>query len=100
MTMPKQATQKFSWGLHCPICKNEEHGEEDWDGNLKNQPRMCSQNLQPQTTQNPQLQNLNAHSHKPLSIPNHKAVNMLRNEIPSCRTIKNQLTFWIGVQKR
>ena len=30
MTMPKQATEKCSWGLHCPICKNEEeHGEEN-----------------------------------------------------------------------
>ena len=26
----QQATEKCSWGLHCPICKNEEeHGEED-----------------------------------------------------------------------
>ena len=33
MTMPKQATEKCSWGPHCPICKNEEeHGEENWDG--------------------------------------------------------------------
>ena len=37
MTMPKQATEKCSWGPHCPICKNEEeHGEEDCDGNLQN----------------------------------------------------------------
>ena len=55
MTMPKQATEKCSWGLYFPICKNEEeHGEEDWDGNLQNQPRMCPQNHQPQTTENPQ----------------------------------------------
>ena len=39
MVMPKQAT--WSWGLHCPICKNkEEHKEEDWDGDLQNQPKM------------------------------------------------------------
>ena len=38
MTMPKQATEKCSWGLHCPICENkEEHGEDDLDGDLQNQ---------------------------------------------------------------
>ena len=58
MVMPKQATEKCSWRLHCPICKNEGHGEGDWDGNLQNQPRMYPQNFQPQTTQNPQPQNL------------------------------------------
>ena len=46
MVIPKQATEKCSWGPHCPICKNEEeHGEEDWDGDLHNQPRMCPQKL-------------------------------------------------------
>ena len=55
--LPSQ--KKCSWRLHCPICKNkEEHREEDWDGNLQNQPRMHPQNLQPQTAQNPQPQNL------------------------------------------
>ena len=44
--MPKQAKEKCSWGLHCPICKNEEEHEEDWDGDMQNQPRMCPQNLQ------------------------------------------------------
>ena len=39
MTMPKQATEQCSLGLHCPICKNEEHVEEDWD-DLHNQPGM------------------------------------------------------------
>ena len=38
MVMPKQATEKCSWGLHCPICKNEEEHEEDWDSNMQNQP--------------------------------------------------------------
>ena len=52
MTMPKQATEKCSWGSHCPICKNEEeHGEEGWDGDLQNQP-----SLHPQTFQQPQPQ--------------------------------------------
>ena len=39
MTMPKQTIERCSCGPHCPICKNEEeHREEDWDGNLQNQP--------------------------------------------------------------
>ena len=57
--MPKQATEKCSWGLHCPICKNEEH-EEDWDGDRQREPRMCPQNAehpQAQSTQHPQAQN-------------------------------------------
>ena len=29
MVMPKQATEKCSRGLHCPICKNEEGHEEN-----------------------------------------------------------------------
>ena len=33
MVMPKQVTEKCSWGPHCPICVNdEEQREEDWDG--------------------------------------------------------------------
>ena len=49
MVMPKQVVEKCSWGLHCPICKNEEeHGVEDWDGNMKKeQPR----SQYPQNTQ-------------------------------------------------
>ena len=31
MVTPKQGTVKCSWGLYCPICKNEEEHEEDWD---------------------------------------------------------------------
>ena len=47
MVMPKQVTEKCSWGLHCPICKNEEEHEEDRDGNRqKEQPRMIPQNAQ------------------------------------------------------
>ena len=52
MAMPNQTTEKCLWGLHCPICKNEEeHREEDWDGDLQNQPRM-----HPQYFQHPQPQ--------------------------------------------
>ena len=70
MTMPKQATEKCSWGPHYPICKTkEEHGEEDLDGNLQNQPRMHPQNLQPQMTQNPQLQNLQCPQPQALQHP-------------------------------
>ena len=70
MTIPKQATEICLWGLHYPICKNEEeHGEEDWDGNLQNQPRMHPQNLQPRTTQNPQLQNLQCPQPQTLQHP-------------------------------
>ena len=53
MGMSKQVAEKCSWGLHCPICKNEEEHKEDWDGNRqKVQPRMY-----PQNTQHPQSQN-------------------------------------------
>ena len=38
IVMPKQATEKCSWGPRCPICKNEEEHEEDWDSNMQNQP--------------------------------------------------------------
>ena len=60
MVMPKQTAEKCPWGLHCPICKNkEEYGEEGWDGDLQNQPRMCPQNYQypqPQGNQHPKPQ--------------------------------------------
>ena len=47
MVMPKQVTEKCSWGLHCPNCKNEEEHEEDWDHDRqKEQPRKCQQNTQ------------------------------------------------------
>ena len=80
MVMPKQATEKCSWGLHCPICKNEEEHEEDRDNNEQNQPRMCppkifrpqTQNLQhpqPQNVQHPQLQN----SQQSFEVPNRYA---------------------------
>ena len=70
MAMPKQATEKCSWGLHCHICKNEEeYREEDWDSDLQNQPRMCPQNLQPQTAQNPQLQNIQCLQPQTLQYP-------------------------------
>ena len=70
MVMLKQVAEKCSWGPHCPICKNEEKYEKDWDGDRqKEQPRMCPQNAQcpqaqnthcPQTqsTQQPQSQNI------------------------------------------
>ena len=60
IVMPKQVTEKCSWGPHCPICKNEEEHEEHWDGNRQSeQPRMHPQNMQhpqPQSTQHPQPQ--------------------------------------------
>ena len=41
MVMPKQVVEKCSWGLHCPICKNEEeHRKEDWNSDRQTeQPR-------------------------------------------------------------
>ena len=54
LVMPKQVAEKCLWGLHCPICKNEEEHEEDWDGDMqREQPRMC-----PQNNQQPQSQNI------------------------------------------
>ena len=101
MTMPKQATEKCSWGPHCPICKNEEeHGEEDWDGNLQNWPRMHPKTFSPRLHKTLSCRISYAHSHKSFSIPNHKAVNVLTNKISSHRTIKYLLTFWIGMQNR
>ena len=96
--MPKQNTEKCSWGLHCPICKNEEqHGEEDWNGDLQNQPRMQPlKPLAPDHTKPPTPESPMPTATDPFSIPNHKAVNMLRNKtfsIASCRTIKNHLTI-------
>ena len=32
MVLSKLATEKCSWGPHCPICKNKEEHEDDWDG--------------------------------------------------------------------
>ena len=52
MVIPKQAREKYSWGPHCPICKNEEEHKEDWVSDMQNQPRMC-----PKNTQHPQPQN-------------------------------------------
>ena len=47
ITMPKQAAEKCSWGLHYPICKNEKEHDEDWGGNMeREQPRMHPQNTQ------------------------------------------------------
>ena len=60
MVMPKQVTEKCSWGLHYPICENEVEHKEDWDGNMQNQPRMHPQNTkhpQPQNNQHPESQN-------------------------------------------
>ena len=60
MVIPKQTTEKCSWGLHCPIYKNDkEHGEEDWSVDMQNQLRMHPPyylHLQPQNTQCPQPQ--------------------------------------------
>ena len=69
MVRPKQAMKDCSCGIYCPICKNEEEHEEDWDGNMqREQPKMCphnthcpqpqnTQHLHPQDTPCPQLQN-------------------------------------------
>ena len=45
MVMPKQATEKCSWVLHCPICKHKEEHEDDCNGDMQNQPRMCPPKL-------------------------------------------------------
>ena len=61
MVMPKQATEKCSWGPHYPICMNNKEHEEDRDGKMQNQPRMLiydTQQPQPQKCQHPQSQNL------------------------------------------
>ena len=80
MTMPKQATEKCSLELHCPICKNEEHREEDWDGDLQNQPRMHPTKLS--TTSAPVTATATA-TKLPVS--------------PGHRTTSNHLTFQTGI---
>ena len=72
MVMPKQTTEICSWGLHCPIYKNEEEHEEDWDGDLQNQPRM-----HPKTFSTPSCRMPSVLSHKAFSAPNHRAINPL-----------------------
>ena len=60
--MPGQCSnksQKMLMGTTLPhLQKQKEHREEDWDGDLQNQPRMCPQILQPEIAQNPHPQNL------------------------------------------
>ena len=80
MVMPKQATEKCSWGLHCPICKNEERREEDWDSDCQNQPKMI-----------PKIFSTPSHSQS----YNHKA-----SSTPSHRTSSNHLTFQTGIPKK
>ena len=97
--------RKVLMGTTLPHLQNEEeHGEEDWDGNLQSQPRMHPQNHQPQTAQNPQPQDLQSHSHKPFKLknktfsnlsPSHKA-----SSAPSLRTIKNHLMYQTGILNR
>ena len=62
LVMSKQVTERCSWGPYCPICKNEEEDEADWDGDRqKEQPRMHPQSTQQhhlQNTQQPQSQNI------------------------------------------
>ena len=49
IVMPKQVAVKCTWGLHCPICiKEEEEGQEDWNGDRQ---RDQSKNHHPQNTQ-------------------------------------------------
>ena len=82
MTTPKLATEKCSWGLHCPICKNEEH-KKDWEGDMqRQQPRMCPQNTQcpqSQNMQQPQPQNVqcpqpqNKQNSQSFDVPNRYA---------------------------
>ena len=78
--MPMQATGKCSWGLHCPICKNEEEHEDDWDSDMQNQSRIHLQNTQcpqPQNKQHPESQNFQhcqpQNSQQSFDIPNRHA---------------------------
>ena len=99
MVMPKQATKKCSWGPYCLICKNEEEHEEDWDGDMQNQPRMHPQSTQcpqPQNLQHPQPQNLqHPPRHRTINILSHKTCNT-----PSHRTISKHLTYPICMLNR
>ena len=67
MATPKQVAEKCSWGPHCPICKNEEEHEEDWDDDRQKEPPR----MYPQNNQHPQSQNIQHPHHKTLSTPSH-----------------------------
>ena len=82
MVMPKQATQKCSWGPHCPICENKEECKEVLDGNMQNQPQMHPQNLQ-----HPQPQNIQYPGTQTFSAPSH-------------RTASNHSTFQTGMANK
>ena len=57
MVMLKQVAEKCSWGLHCPICKNEEEHKEDFDSDMQREQERNQQCPQPQSTQHPTPQN-------------------------------------------
>ena len=46
----KPAEEKCTWGLHCPICKKEEEGMEDWNGDRQESQQ---RNHYPQNPQQP-----------------------------------------------
>ena len=82
MVMPKQVTEKCSWGLHWPICKNEEEHEENWDDDRqKEQPRMCPQNVQCPKAQNIQCPPGTKHSVSPGT--KHSATPVTKHSMPS-----------------
>ena len=75
-------------GTALPHLQNEEeHREEDWDGDLQNQPRMCPQNFQqPQ----PHPSHNHSYGHKASSTPSHKATS---NHLMFQKGILNKLDY-------
>ena len=54
--------EKCGWGHNCPICKNIENEEEDWNSNRNMQNIPCSQSTQQPLWQNLQAQTQNVQS--------------------------------------
>ena len=84
MVMPKQTTEKCSWDCIAPSAKNEdEPREEDWDGDLQNQPRMHAKIFSaPSPSHSPNHNH--SYSHKASSAPSH-------------RKASHHSTFWTGI---
>ena len=70
MVLPKpqnngSAEEKCKWGPHCPICKKEEEGTEDWNGD---RPENKHRNYYPQSPQHPQTYDVPDRYSEPIRI--------------------------------
>ena len=92
MVMPKQVAEKCSWEPHCPISKNEEEHEEDWDGDMQREQARNQQCPQPQNIQHPSNKTLSTPNHKALSMPSHKTISISSHKTSSTSKPSMSLT--------